>query len=162
MEAEQVDVGEVSSDFVRELIAVDEVKNKAKVRLDGWNGAFDKGDKKINGVGVDSSALVLGSQRDSSADVTGKRVGLWGDDTRRELTWWDGDSVEVVDVGDVVWADGGNGLGGACTGDSSAVVVRVSRELGGGVVAGVGWVGVHAEAFDLHGRIKQECNIPRR
>ena len=88
MEAEQVDVGEVSSDFVRELIAVDEVKNKAKVRLDGWNGAFDKGDKKINGVGVDSSALVLGSQRDSSADVTGKRVRLWWDDTRRELTLW--------------------------------------------------------------------------
>ncbi len=65
-------------------------------------------------------------------------------------------------MGDVVWTDRGDGLGGAGTGDSSAVVVRVSRELGGSVVACVGWVGVHAEAFDLHGRVKQEGNIPRR
>ncbi len=126
MEAEQVDVGEVAPDLVREVIAVAEVKNETEVWLDGWNEAFDKRDEEINGVGIGASALVLGSQGDSAADVTGERIRLWWNHTRWELTGWDRDSVEVADMGDVVWTDSGNRLGGAGTGNSNAVVIRVS------------------------------------
>ena len=76
VKAEQVDICKVMFDGLWELVLVDEVKDKVEVVFDGGYFTFDKGGEEINRVSVDTSAFVLGSVKDSFADVAREGVGL--------------------------------------------------------------------------------------
>ena len=76
MEAEQVDVGEIAFNGLREVILVNEVKYKADVVLRRVVRAFEEGSEDIDGVGIDAGTLVLGGVAYCVTYVTGETVGL--------------------------------------------------------------------------------------
>ena len=76
VEAEQVDIGEIAFDGLREVILVNEVKYKADVVLRRVVRAFEEGSEDIDGVGIDAGTLVLGGVADCVTYVTGETVGL--------------------------------------------------------------------------------------
>ncbi len=49
---------------------VDGVEDEAEVRFDGGDGAFDKSDEEVNGVGVDDSPYIFLGMKDSLAYVS--------------------------------------------------------------------------------------------
>jgi hypothetical protein len=76
VEAEQVDICKVTFDGLWELVLVDEVEDKVEVVFDGGYFTFDKNGEEINRVSVDTGTFVLGSVKDSFADVAREGVGL--------------------------------------------------------------------------------------
>ncbi len=55
---------------------VDKIENEVEVMLYCGYFTFDKGGDEVNRVSVDTGAFVLGSVKDSVADVTREGVGL--------------------------------------------------------------------------------------
>ncbi len=49
---------------------VDGVEDEAQVRFDGGDGAFDKSDEKVDGVGVDAGPFIFLGMKDSLAYVS--------------------------------------------------------------------------------------------
>lgn len=76
VEAEQVDVGEIAFDGLREVILVDEVKDETDIVLRRGVRTFEEGSEDIDGVGIDAGTLVLGGVADCVTYVTGETVGL--------------------------------------------------------------------------------------
>ena len=76
VEAEQVDVGEIAFDGLREVILVDEVKDETDIVLRRGVRTFEEGSEDIDGVGIDAGTLVLGGVADRVTYVTGEAVGL--------------------------------------------------------------------------------------
>ncbi len=91
MEAEEVDVGEITFDSWWEVVCVDLVENKVEVGGDRWDVGIDDVDEDVNGVCVDPRSFVSAGVLYCCADVTreGVSLGRW---------WWRG----VVLVGDRV------------------------------------------------------------
>jgi hypothetical protein len=59
-----------------ELVLVDKIEDEVEVILYCGYFTFDKGGEEVNQVSVDTGAFVLGSVKDSVADVTREGVGL--------------------------------------------------------------------------------------
>jgi hypothetical protein len=116
------------------------VEDESQVRFDGVDGAFDKSDEDVDGVGVDAGPFIFLGMKDSVAYVSYLEVRLvWSGGVRiRVASVGDGWSVELVGVNDVVRADCGDGLRGTGKGIGCAIVVGVGSALGASVVAGVG------------------------
>ena len=76
VEAEQVDIGEIAFDGLREVILVDEVKDETDIVLRRGVRTFEEGSEDIDGVGIDAGTLVLGGVADCVTYVTGETVGL--------------------------------------------------------------------------------------
>ena len=76
VEAEQVDVGEIAFDGLREVILVDEVKDETDIVLRRGVRVFEEGSEDVDGVGIDAGTLVLGGVADCLTYVTGEAVGL--------------------------------------------------------------------------------------
>jgi hypothetical protein len=76
VEAEQVDVGEIAFDGLREVILVDEVKDETDIVLRRGVRVFEEGSEDGDGVGIDAGTLVLGGVADCLTYVTGEAVGL--------------------------------------------------------------------------------------
>ncbi len=72
---------------------------------------------------------------------------------------WDGWSVELVDVENVVRANCCNGLGEAGKCNGCAIVVGVSSVLGASVVTSVHRSGVLGERFNLHCRLEKIFDV---
>ncbi len=49
---------------------VDGVEDEAQVRFDGGDGAFDKSDEEVDGVGVDAGPFIFLGMKDSLAYVS--------------------------------------------------------------------------------------------
>jgi hypothetical protein len=87
---------------------------------------------------------------------------VWGGSVGiRVASVWDGWGVVLVDVEDVVRANGCNGLGGAGKCNGCAIVVGVSGALVASVVAGVRRSGVLGEMFNLNCRREKIFNVAR-
>ena len=69
--------------------------------------------------------------------------------------------VEFVDVGDVIGANGRNGLGGTGQANGLAVLIVVGCELGVPVGTNVRRACILRKTSDLHGRVEEESNIAR-
>ena len=80
MEAEEVDIGEVSFDHQWEAVLVDFVEDIIEVGGDRWDVGIDDVDEDVNGVCIDSCPFVAAGMPNCCADVTGEGVGLRG--------WW--------------------------------------------------------------------------
>jgi hypothetical protein len=52
------------------LFLLDGVEAEAQVRFDGGDGAFDKSNEKVNGVGVDAGPFIFLGMKDSLAYVS--------------------------------------------------------------------------------------------
>jgi hypothetical protein len=95
-----------------ELFLVDKIEDEVEVMLYCAYFTFDKGGEEVNRVSVDTGAFVLGSVKDSVADVTREGVGLvwrcggWG----WMVAWRNGLCVQFVDMGDIGGADSSNRL----------------------------------------------------
>ena len=63
VEAEQVDVGEIAFNGLREVILVDEVKDKTDAVLRRGVRAFEEGSEDIHGVSIDAGTLFLAAWR---------------------------------------------------------------------------------------------------
>ena len=81
MEAEEVDVCEITFDCWWEVVLVDLVEDIVEVGGDRWNVGVDDVDKYVNGVRIDSGPFVAVGVSYRCADVTREGVSL----VRR---WW--------------------------------------------------------------------------
>jgi hypothetical protein len=61
---------------LQELVLVDEIKDEVEVVFDCGYFTFDKGGEEVNQVSVYTGAFVLGSAKDSFADIAREGVGL--------------------------------------------------------------------------------------
>ncbi len=66
------------------------------------------------------------------------------------MSWGDWLGVKFVDVGDVIGANGCNGLGGAGQANGLAVLIIVGRELGISVGSNVRGACILCKTSDLH------------
>ena len=132
VEAEQVDVGEIAFNGLREVILVNEVKDKADVVLRRGVRAFEEGSEDIDGVGIDAGTFVLGGVANCVTYVTREAIGLVRGERggRGVAQWGDRLGIEFFNVDDVLWANCGYGLGGIGAGDSSVEVIVVGSQLG--------------------------------
>jgi hypothetical protein len=134
VEAEEVDVGEVSSDWRGEVISVYLLEDEVEIFGCGWKLGLDEVNKYLDIV-IHPGTLVAAGVKDGGADVAREGVGLRG--------WWQwGVSlggnwlcVELFDNVDVGVINGGNQGGGGFSCNSSAELVRVCCFLGSTVVA---------------------------
>jgi hypothetical protein len=162
VEAEEVDVGEVSSDWRGEVILVYLLEDEVEIFGCGWILGLDEIDKYIDWVGIHPGTFVAAGVEDSGADVPREGIGLGG--------WWqwgvslgrDWLCVELFDNVDVGVINGDNQVRGDCSCDSSAELVGVCCFLGGTVVANrcrgiVLWV-LHAG----HGYVVDIFDVTRR
>jgi len=99
--------------------------------------------------------------KDSFADVSrkGERLGRGGRVGGGVVPWGDWLGVEFVDVGDVIGANGRNGLGGTGQANGLAVLIVVGCELGVPVGTNVRRACILRKTSDLHGRVEEESNI---
>ncbi len=135
MEAEKVDIGEVSSDWRGEVILVYFLEDEGEIFGCRWKFSLDKVDKYIDCVGIHPGTLVMAGMEDGGADVAREGIGLGG--------WWrwgvslGGDWLceEISDDVNVGVVNGGNRGGGRCSCNGSAKLVGGCCTLGSMVVA---------------------------
>jgi hypothetical protein len=88
VEAEEVDVGEITFDCWREVVLVDLVEDNVEVGGDRWDVGIDDVDEDVNGVCVDSCPFVVVGMPYRCADVAREGISLvrwwWG---RVALVW---------------------------------------------------------------------------
>ncbi len=95
MEAEEVDIGEITFDSWWEVVCVDLVENKVEVGGDRWDVGIDDVDEDVNGVCVDPRSVVLAGVSYCCADVTREGVSLGRCWWRRGGVGW-GQGVCIV------------------------------------------------------------------
>ncbi len=132
MEAEEVDVGEVPSDWRVEVILVYLLEDEVEIFLDvDGNWAWTRSINILIESAFKTGTLVAAGMEDGGADVAREGIGLGG--------WWrwgvslGGDwlCVELFDDVDVEVINRGNQGGGGCSCNVSAESVRVCCFLGG-------------------------------
>jgi len=113
---------------------------------------FDERREEVDGIGVDAGAFVLGRVKDSFADVArkGERLRRGGRVGVGVMSWGDWLGVKFVDVGDVIGANGCDGLGGTGQANGLAVFIVIGCKLGMSVVSNVGRARILCETADLH------------
>jgi hypothetical protein len=89
VEADEVDVGEVSFDRRWEVVLVDLVEDIIEVGGDRWDVSIDDVDEDDNGACIDSCPFVTAGMPYCCADVTGEGIGLRGWWWRRVVVVWD-------------------------------------------------------------------------
>ena len=132
VEAEQIDVGEIAFNGLREVILVDEINDKTNAVLRRGVRAFEEESEDIDGVGIDAGTFVFCGVANCVTYVTREAIGLVRGERggRGVAQWGDRLGIEFFDVDDVLCANRGYGLGGTGAGDSSAEVIVVGSQLG--------------------------------
>ncbi len=82
MEAEEVDISEVSFDRQWEVVLVDLVEDIIEVGGDRWDVGIGDVNEDVNGVCIDSCPFMVAGMPYCCADVTREGVGL------RRWWWW--------------------------------------------------------------------------